>query len=104
MGAHEYSVFARGQSERFAFFSAVQAALDEHGKDGYTGTIAEKYEFVRVGFAASRDEAMLVVNEMMVKEDPRAMDKWGPACSIQIEWPKKNERDGLWLFFGTASW
>ena len=46
MGAHEFAATAFGRTPAEAFRRAVQEARDYYGSGGYTGTIAEKHEFV----------------------------------------------------------
>lgn len=46
MGANTFSTLSSGKTAQEAFREAVQRALYDYGHRGYTGTIAEKQEFV----------------------------------------------------------
>jgi hypothetical protein len=46
MGARSFMIVGRGKNITWAFWSAVIRECRVHGNDGYTGTIAEKYEWV----------------------------------------------------------
>lgn len=48
MGANNFSIVAVGKDAREAFDKAVKQAQYEYGHSGYTGTIAEKNEFVMI--------------------------------------------------------
>jgi hypothetical protein len=48
MGANSFSTAAFGKTPREAFNAAQERARYEHGHSGYSGTIAEKYDFVQV--------------------------------------------------------
>lgn len=97
MGAMEFIQSGSGATAALAFVDAVAQAAWDHGHSGYSGTIAEKSEFVLIeprakGPREARDRA----KELLRNEDPRIRDKWGPAGAIQY-----GER--AWLFFGWAS-
>ncbi len=59
MGAYEFSTFATGRNAQDAFSNAVSQAQYENGHAGYTGTIAEKSEFVMI-----RDSAEQVIVQL----------------------------------------
>jgi hypothetical protein len=46
MGARPFLTVGRGGSARQAFWREVAAAIQTHGDDGDSGTIAEKWDFV----------------------------------------------------------
>jgi hypothetical protein len=46
MGATDFLHYATGRTAEEAFEAAREEALYDYGHSGYTGTIAEKYEFV----------------------------------------------------------
>lgn len=46
MGACDFAAAAHGKTAREAFARAVERAQWEHGHGGYTGTVAEKHDFV----------------------------------------------------------
>ena len=80
-----------------AFTAAVQQAAWDHGHSGYTGTIAEKTEFVIItNEPMDRPDAQDLAEKLINEGDERINDKWGPAGAIPI-------KGGGWLFFGWAS-
>lgn len=84
------------QSEKTAeeaFRSARQEAQYNHGHSGYTGTIAEKHNFIMLPLLDGK-----TVNETIwhyIENDERIDDKWGPAGCIKT--------DKGFTFFGWAS-
>lgn len=106
MGAETFVTFSEGDTAEKAFFNAVQQAQYDHGHAGYTGTIAEKYEFKLV----DAPENVADMNHREVEdhimslfrfdnepgERPFWDDKWGPAAGMKV-----GERD--YYFFGWAS-
>lgn len=104
MGAEFFKVVAKGDTAKEAFDAAVKQAEHDQGYGGYTGTIAEKTEFVMIedvpGFNKDRPVmstvADLWVNKLMGDHDPRIIDKWGPAGCIWCGYNK-------YMFFGWAS-
>ena len=95
MGAETFMVRAKGQTAAKAFSVACAKARHEHGHGGYTGTIAEKSEFVMIVTSAKTDAAEYA--EKLINDgDKRIDDKWGPAGCIQLG---KTE----FLFFGWTS-
>lgn len=93
MGAHQFMVRARGKTPKEAFYEAVDQASYEHGHGGYTGTIAEKREFVVIPVPLGEPAARFA-NRLL--DDPRVNDKWGPAGCVHLG-------DDEYLFFGWAS-
>lgn len=75
-----------------AFASAVIDANAEFGDDGYTGTIAEKSDFVVIGKAGTWEDAEAIAAGLLAAGDPRTTDKWGPCGCIETP-------DGF-LFYG----
>jgi hypothetical protein len=108
MGAQEFSVDRTGKTMGEAFRAAVDAAQWENGHGGYTGTIAEKHDFVRVEVPKGVDVQTFVgwieddgdVPDEYRQEVERARDiysdKWGPAVGIEV-------KPGRFLFLGWAS-
>lgn len=95
MGACEFSTRARGGTANEAFSAAVSEAQYESGHGGYTGTIAEKSEFVMIPVPAGVAPAEYA-EKLMEVGDSRIDDKWGPAGCVKLE-------EGEYLFFGWAS-
>lgn len=95
MGATDFYTRASGASAQEAFRAAREEAQHEHGHGGYSGTIAEKSEFVTIplpeGIEASAYAEMLID-----KQDKRVWDKWGPAGCFDLG-------GGQYYFFGIAS-
>jgi hypothetical protein len=96
MGAHTFIQSARGKTAKDAFIDAKQQACWEHGHGGYTGTLAEKYDYVMIGKADDKNAARKLADELIEAGDHRIDDKWGPAGCIEYG-------DGQYLFFGWAS-
>ena len=95
MGAFSFFNRVTGANADSAFQNAVEAACDEHGRGGYTGTIAEKCEFVNIPLPDCTDPQTYA--EQLINDcDVRIEDKWGPAGCIQTG-PRE------FLFFGLAS-
>jgi len=123
MGAETFFATATGSSARSAFLEAVDQARHWHGHGGYTGTIAEKRDFVLIRDAfdaivararaaghgpfvegllgrmelTPERRAAVTAHLLIQLADPRVDDKWGPAGCIEV--PGTN----LYLFFGWAS-
>lgn len=102
MGAETFREWAIGRNEKDAFAEVVADAQYQHGHGGYTGTIAEKHEFVLIGEVTSKEEAMDLAEKLIDKRDPRIDDKWGPAGCIKVNRIGPN-RKWHFLFFGWAS-
>ena len=96
MGATTFMTKARGKSPAAAFNEAVERALYLHGHAGYTGTIAEKYEFTVITPPPDGTTAEQYARDLLDEGDPRIDDKWGPAGCIKID-------ADTYLFFGWAS-
>lgn len=97
MGAQTFIDIAKGKDAKSAFKVAVDKALYDYGHAGYTGTIAEKHDFVMITKTKmSEDAAWKLADELIEKYDRRIDDKWGPAGCIPLH-------DGRFLFFGWAS-
>lgn len=91
MGAQTFVVYAEGATAREAFISAIDSASYESGHGGYTGTIAEKHDFVVI--EPSRvywpDEASGLAERLLAADDPRISDKWGPAGALAVVSPTR---------------
>lgn len=95
MGASDFSQRGRGPSAAAAFKTARAQAQYEHGHGGYSGTLAEKNEFVLIEVPAGV-APQAYATELMDKSDPRIDNKWGPAGCVKLS-------DDEYLFFGWAS-
>jgi hypothetical protein len=95
MGANTFAERATGKSPKEAFIAARERAQYDHGHSGYSGTIAEKQDFVLIDLPAGID-ADTYANQLIMAGDPRIDDKWGPAGCIACG-------KGSFLFFGWAS-
>jgi hypothetical protein len=95
MGAEFFTQAGSGDTAVQAFKQAREAAEHEYGHGGYTGTLAEKGDFVEIdlpeGYSASE-----YAEKLMHDEDERIDDKWGPAGCLKLGEDK-------YLFFGWAS-
>jgi hypothetical protein len=102
VGACDFWNTGEGATAQEAFDKLVSEAKHSYGNRGYTGTIAEKSSFtvIPIGSPApdvtpekhARQQAELLLDN----DDPRVIDKWGPAGCIKV-------REGKYLFFGIAS-
>ena len=97
MGAEVFVHTVGGASARDAFERAVKSASYAYGHAGYTGTIAEKDDYIMIempsGFEGGAERyASVLINQC----DERIDDKWGPAGCI-------DHGDGNYTFFGWAS-
>ena len=107
MGATTFETYRDGTDVQAAFHDAVQDAAWEHGHGGYTGTIAEKSDYVIItDEPMDSADASRLAGDLLDRNDPRVADKWGPAGAIPVRQPTspagKQDPDG-WLFFGWAS-
>jgi hypothetical protein len=104
MGAQVFSQTVWNADMRKAFNLARDEAAYEHGHGGYTGTVAEKGEVVKVrDIPMTEQDANNEAWRMIDARDHRTNDKWGPAGAIPLtKTPNGTQIDG-WLFFGWAS-
>jgi len=106
MGAERFITYSKGATAKEAFELAVESAEYEYGHSGYTGTIAEKDDFVMVdvslpeGWGAEElfdalDEYVgmggldPIAVKLLGEEKVKAFaylhdDKWGPAVGIHM--------------------
>lgn len=101
MGAATFSERSAGKTAQEAFNVAVEQAQWDFGHAGYTGTIAEKSEFIVLKPTPERLAEIKAASWFDYNgEDPlweQVDDKWGPAGCIDLG-------DGEYLFFGWASY
>lgn len=112
MGACDFYYTETGKTAQEAFGKAVSQAQWEHGHGGYTGTIAEKHDFVEIRERLDpalpvRERLALaraVAHKMVGDGDRRIDDKWGPAGCIDCG-PAGQTDPAVraYLFFGWAS-
>lgn len=95
MGACVFKAVASGKTAAEAFRNAGEQARYDHGHGGYTGTIAEKHEFVTIAVPAGVKPTEYA-NTLLNADDPRIDDKWGPAGCVALGGDR-------YLFFGWAS-
>jgi hypothetical protein len=97
MGATTFITKAKGKTAEKAFKKTVKEHTLDYGRNGYTGTIAEKSEFVMIDEYVPNDmiSAEEFATKLMYDCDPRVDDKWGPAGCIPLG-------DKEFLFFGWA--
>ena len=112
MGAAEFCTESTGTDMRQAFAAAVDAAAWLHGHGGYTGSIAEKGDFVDAGmiengqvaevYRALLEGDVKAVMKVLRFSEPAAEqviavfdDKWGPAVGFEHHQPDNEGRDAL---------
>jgi hypothetical protein len=107
MGATTFFAKATGPTAEEAFKRERWSAQSEYGCGGYTGTIAEKSEFVMIDVGDC--DPYETANKLIDEDDPRVSDKWGPAGCIDLTdtphafgGPNGRHRK-TYLFFGWAS-
>jgi hypothetical protein len=114
MGAEEFETTGIGDTAGKAFSNAVGEARYEYGHGGYTGTIAEKSDFVEATYTNGNEDVWDLVEyikdaaggdiaavptqyrDWAAKYARYYDDKWGPAVCLHI-------KDNQYLFIGWAS-
>jgi hypothetical protein len=93
VGANTFETYSDGADVNTAFGNAVDEAGWEYGHRGYTGSIAEKSEFVIItSQAMSHDDATRLARDLIEHDDPRVADKWGPAGAIPVRQATQPDR------------
>jgi hypothetical protein len=95
MGAERFFEIVEERNASLAFTKAVKQAQYDNGHSGYTGSIAEKNDFIMIDLPEGKKVGEFA-EELVDNCDERIEDKWGPAGCIRI-------KDGKYLFFGYAS-
>lgn len=95
MGAQTFFQKATGKNAAEAFHAAVSQAQYDHGHAGYSGTLAEKSNFVAIAVEPGMDPRKFA-QQLIEEGDPRIVDKWGPAGCVYLG-------EQQYLFFGWAS-
>lgn len=117
MGAETFGTSAWGTTADEAFRTAQEEARYEHGNGGYTGTIAEKYEYVFAGvlpegvkatdvyaaFAYGVTDDRPELLSLVETWEERFDDKWGPAVCFRSPKPNSKGDKHLYHFMGWAS-
>jgi len=104
MGAQIFYSESKHKDIETAFRLARRSAQLEYGNGGYTGTIAEKYDYVVISAKPMLvSDAEELAKELIWNDDPRVSDKWGAAGAIAIADPTTPNEISGWLFFGVAS-
>jgi len=108
MGAAPFITYQPGSDPAEAFHQACELARYQYGHDGYTGTIAEKYNYTVISATSyTLAEATELARRLIRTEDPRVDAPRGPAGAIAVNQAtpaavaEQAEPDG-WLFFGWA--
>lgn len=97
MGATTFECYAKGKTAKDAFQNARKEARLDHGRLGYTGTIAEKDTFEEVNVIDEvRNNPALLSAKIEELTDTNFDDKFGPAGCIKI-------KEGEYVFFGWAA-
>lgn len=104
MGAQPFVIDSEGETPNEAFWNAVEQAWHDYGYAGYTGTVAEKNDFIIINPETdgentddwSQNDYETYAWWMVEQDDPRIADKWGPAGCICYG-------EGEYIFFGWAS-
>lgn len=86
MGATTFFQIYEGEDPKSAFKTAIEDSKYYHGAGGYTGTIAEKNNFIMIDLPKGKDPREYA-EELLYDNDSRVKDKWGPAGCIEIEKP-----------------
>jgi hypothetical protein len=85
VGASTFEQYADGAEVAAAFRTARADADVEHGDGGYSGSLAEKHDYVVITRQAmDRDDAYRLARDLITRQDPRIDDKWGPAGAIPV--------------------
>ena len=86
MGAQTFEEYGWGKTPKEAFQQAHQEACHEYGNRGYTGSIAEKDDFVLISVPKEwKDTPEEYAYHLLDEEDNRIDDKWGPAGCVLVE-------------------
>jgi len=101
MGAEYYCIEVDGKSAQSAFRKAHQEAIAAYGNSGYTGTLAEKGDYVMVKTKHPvKNRKDFIDGEIKYGPDWLSnnewADKWGPSGCVKTT-------NGTYIFFGWAS-
>ena len=100
MGAAGFTTTGTGSNAKEAFRSAVRQAQQEEGSAGYTGSIAEKRDFVLLSLPPDTnpsDYGALRAHAYGLMDTHKLVsDTWGPAGAFDLG-------GGRYFFFGWAS-
>lgn len=79
-GGSDFYEFGRGSDPKKVFRYLVNEAQREYGSRGYTGSIAEKHDFV----LRSRTPMTLQEAERFAEKDVNSNQKYGPAFAVPV--------------------
>lgn len=96
MGATDFQSHDVATNPDEAFKNCVKQAQYDYGHSGYTGSIAEKDNYVVIARDLDAEAAQALIDKHMNDEESVVNDKWGPAGAIGLG------ANG-WIFFGWAS-
>mgnify|MGYP001586066602 CR=1 FL=1 len=100
MGAATFTQYEQGIEAGPAFARATAEAAYMHGHGGYSGTLAEKYNYVVIDHAPRPlGDAHVEADRLINEADERIDEKWGPAGALRV----MDETHDGWLFFGWSS-
>lgn len=107
MGAETFMNSGSGKTVAEAFRTAVEQAQYDHGHAGYTGSLAEKSDYVEIAIPSDfmpteepKKRARGYADKLINDSDGRIDDKWGPAGVIVVS---KEKGKVTILIFGWAS-
>lgn len=85
MSSYQFDAVGKGADPAEVFAGLVADAQYNFGHAGYTGTIAEKDDFVVICQQPLLiDDAYKLAEELFEADDERISDKWGPAGAIPL--------------------
>lgn len=93
MGSEDFTHLERVADVDNAFATARNEAAWEHGHGGYTGTIAEKYDYVVIQRKPVTVQAAYdLAQSLLSAADKRVSDRSGPAGAIPVVFAERFER------------
>jgi len=90
----QFLTLSTGDNMRDAFWRAIRRAVQEHGYDGFTGTVAEKPFAWEVPHSLTAGAAVKMAQGMLDRQPYNDPDHPVAGC-VQLS-------KGCWVFFGTA--
>jgi hypothetical protein len=102
MGGNSFYTRKSAKTAEVAFKALVEEARHEHGHGGYTGSIAEKFDFLMVELLSGETPAACVLR-CVNDECHWSNEKWEAAACIDTGPDPKEPGNRIFLFFGVAS-